>query len=527
MSLKLTTFQAKNNSIFKTIDYKKSIGSKKEVFQEINKVLEALKSKGYFTARIKSVENSNKIYTATFVLGVQTRYLLVKFSEEQKMLLNRTEGFEKIPIEKLGDYKSSITDILLKKGIPFTEVNFDNYQYKDSLLTAKIQIKKSNKRVIDKILFKGYENFPKSYKKHFLEIDNKTVFTPTILERIESRINELSFVKSTKKPEVLFKEDSTIIYVYLEKDKNNSIDALVNLNTDDSNSLQFNGVIDLTLNNVLNNGEELDLYWNRIGREQSEFNIGVSLPYILGSKINSEVAFNIFRRDSTFLNTTANIALKYPVGKYSSLGILYFTESSNNVNDNTSLLNIEDYSKNLVGLSFNSNSKRKAFNKQHFLRHEHKLFYGTRNSIEKNNQIKFESDIIVNMEVSKRSILFIKNSMKLLFSDNYLENELFRIGGINSIRSFNEQSIFSTKYNFLNTEYRYFTSNTNYLHTISDIAWSKSSVNTDNYFYTLGLGYVFKRKNYFMNLGYVFGDSTDNGLNLKNSRLLIKVFTIF
>ena len=40
-----------------------------------------------------------------------------------------------------------------------------------------------------------------------------------------------------------------------------------------------------------------------------------------------------------------------------------------------------------------------------------------------------------------KNSIYLKNSTQLLNSENYLTNELFRFGGINSIRGFNENSI--------------------------------------------------------------------------------------
>ena len=63
-----------------------------------------------------------------------------------------------------------------------------------------------------------------------------------------------------KKPEILFTKDSTIIYLYLKKEKSNSFEGFLGFSTNQqSNKIELNGNIDLKLISNLNSGEELHL----------------------------------------------------------------------------------------------------------------------------------------------------------------------------------------------------------------------------------------------------------------------------
>ena len=102
----------------------------------------------------------------------------------------------------------------------------------------------------------------------------------------------------------------------------------------------------------------------------------------------------------------------------------------------------------------------------------------------------------MNLNISKKSYLSIKNETAFLESDNFLINELFRIGGANNIRGFNEQSIFTNRYSYLNVEYRFLTSSSSYLHSITDIGFYKDTfLNKTSNAIGLGVGYLFKLNN--------------------------------
>ena len=83
---------------------------------------------------------------------------------------------------------------------------------------------------------------------------------------------------SIKFPEILFEQDSTTVYLYLQKTKTNKFDGLIGFNTNDQGKLKFNGYIDLYLNNLLNKGESLSINW-KSNSESSCFYIAYRIHY--------------------------------------------------------------------------------------------------------------------------------------------------------------------------------------------------------------------------------------------------------
>ena len=57
-----------------------------------------------------------------------------------------------------------ITDILSKGGYPFGKVGFINYELVNpTTIKLEMEIQYGSKRNIDKVIVKGYENFPKNF----------------------------------------------------------------------------------------------------------------------------------------------------------------------------------------------------------------------------------------------------------------------------------------------------------------------------------------------------------------------------
>ena len=99
-------------------------------------------------------------------------------------------------------------------------------------------------------------------------------------------------------------------------------------------------------------------------------------------------------------------------------------------------------------------------------------------------------------------------------------NELFRIGGANSIRGFNEQSIFTNSYLYFNLEYRYLTSEQSYFYTITDFGKVKTNFTTENLI-GIGLGYLFNINNSHIKLSTALGRNINQRLDVTQFKFII------
>ena len=136
----------------------------------------------------------------------------------------------------------------------------------------------------------------------------------------------------------------------------------------------------------------------------------------------------------------------------------------------------------------------------------------------------FKTSILIGL--NKNLQLFMKNSTGYLNSKKYLQNELFRIGGPNSIRGFDQQSIFTSAYSFINSELRYSTLVNSTIYTVFDFGTIKD-LNSNKKLYSIGLGYVFKTNYNLLDISYIANKSTEIPFNFNNSKITVKLLTFF
>ena len=512
------------------ISFIKKHALKKDVYKEITNIHNKLKKEGYFITTIDTIVKSEEKYTAYFTLGRKTDNIIVIIPHKLKIRNLGMRGDSiRIKTKEFENFKNLLLTDLDAKGNSFSEIKFTNPTYVKDTLVLQLKIIESLKRNIDKVLVKGYDEFPEKFIKRFFKINKQTIFSKQKMKEVSQLTKNLDFVLEKKKPEVLFKKDSTHVYLFLNKLETSSFDGIVNFaSKEDGQGLLLNGNLDLKLTNILNTGENFELFWNKVAQEKSEFKINAVIPYIYHSFLSAEIGFNLYRQDSTFLNTSFNLKTEYDLSRRSKASLAYSNERSSYLLSTTEN-NLDSYSNYFISTGYQlKNISNTGLYKNDFGLELYASLGKRKTTLVDVNQFKLKLLTLINLKTSQRSYLNIKTESQMLFSNNYLVNELYRIGGANSIRGLNEQSIYTNRFLYTNIEYRFLTSVVSYLYSITDIGFYNESISTKTRnALGLGGGYRFKLNNNFIDLGYVIGGYSDTEMNLNNSKLIVKWTTFF
>ena len=424
-----------------------------------------------------------------------------------------------IPFEDSEGFLNSVLKQLESNGFSMAKVKLSNLQKKNKIIIADLNIEKQTKRQLNDIVINGYDKFPNSHKKNILRLYRNKVFNQKNLEKLYNDIGKFRFVKQSKYPEILFTKDSTKVYVYLEKAKANTFDGYIGFTNDENKKLIFSGYLDLVLQNILNSGEKIALYWKSDGQDQKTFNLGVELPYIFKSPIGMKLDLNIFKQDSTFQNTKTSIDFGYYFNYNTRLYLGYQSSESSDI-QNANTTNLSDFNNSFITSSLEYvNLKNDDFLFPEKTIINLKVGTGKRYSkIISSNQ--FFANILLNHNfyLNEKNIVNIKSQNFYLQSQNYVVNELQRFGGINSIRGFNENSLQANAFSSILTEYRYILAPTLYIHSIIDYGRLQDKTsNSEESLLGIGFGIGLLSKNGFFNIVYANGSTNNQTIKLSNS----------
>ena len=518
------------NRIVSEIYHTKKHLQKKDALDEIDRILQQVKKRGFFTARIDSISKTNKELIAYLDLGKKiNEIIIVTKKDNTNGIIDSGIDSIKIKTREFSDLTNQLLEQIDRKGNSFSEITYVNPLLKNDTLFLEMKISNSSSRKIDKVITRGYEDFPKKFISKYFLINKNTIFSKQKLNQVSALSNKLDFIKEKKAPEVLFKKDSTHLYLFLDKIGTSSFDGLVNFSSkENGKGLLLNGNLDLKLNNTFNTGEKFEIIWNKVSDEKTDFKINSYVPYFFNSKFSTTLEFYLYRQDSTFINTNFELKTDYSINQKSHASILYSSEKSNyllNISNN----DLASYSNYFIGLGYElkKSSTSNLYKYKNGLNLN--LTIGKRKTdTESINQLKFHFSAFANVQINNRGYLNIKNESGLLTSKNYLLNELFRIGGANSIRGYNEQSIFTNGYSYSNIEFRYSLDTSSYLYSITDLGgYIENTTNKIKKLLGIGAGYQFRINNNLVNLGYVISTNSSTNAKLNSSRLVVRWTSFF
>jgi len=543
MSCKAQTFHLKINgnnlSENKTIDslnYTTQHQNIKSLFNEINNTSKRLTKKGYLD---NSIFSTNKINDSTYISTISLKNKIKNihiYIGRNNIFFDSSEIKNNtliLPYENIENYLNQKIIDAEKQGFALSKIKLENIQRKNSTIYADLSFKSEKKRVVNSIII-NYINannpdfFPKGHLKQLNKKYINQVFNQNTVKELYDDINSFEFITQPKYPEILFTNDSTKIYTYIEKRKANNFDGYVGFSNDENDKVNVNGYIDITLQNILRSGEQFSLYWKSDGNQQKTFSTKLEIPYIFKTSLGIKAQLNIFKQDSTFQNTKTAIDLGYYINYNSKIYLGYqSTESSDIQNTNNST--ISDFNNSYLTTSVeyrkNDNSNDLSPRKVSL-----NLITGfgkrtTNNNpetVESSKQFYINLNASYNFEFNKRNYFNINSQNFYLNSKNYISNELYRFGGVNSIRGFLENSLQSNFNSLILTEYRYFASKNLYINSITDYGLyqdltSSFEKNKIKKLIGIGAGTAIQTKNGLLKITLTNGGQNINELQLYNT----------
>lgn len=509
------------------------------VKKETNRISRALEKYGYLESNLVSIQKySDTTVTATYYLGKKYTLLKIDYSntpltQDQIALVskNTKENYFSIPLRESERVLERLNKLQTKNGYTFDKLKLTNLTIQDTVVRATLNTSKTSKRIIDSIALKGYEKFPKSFISYFAGIKKGDAFDKQQLLKKNNALNSLGFANSIKPPQALFEKKKTTLYLYLEKQNFNTFDGIIGFATNEqTQNIVFNGYIDLVLNNNLNYGEQFVLKYKADGADQESLNLKTTLPYIFKTPFGIQAQLNIFRRDSTFSSASQNLRVSYQISPSSKANVGFAAKISNDLlSENQSPENLEDYSSSFLttGVTFIKLQQNTLFPVKTFLNLDIGIGNRKTNS-KKTRQVTLSNVINHSFYINQKNSIYLQNTTNLITSDTYLTNELFRFGGINSMRGFLENNIDASLVSILNTEYRFLLNQQTYLHSIIDLGYFENkSVDQKEKLYSFGIGLGMTTKAGLLKFSVANGNIEGQVFKFSNSKIHLSLTSQF
>ena len=512
----------------------KKFKSYKDLILAIEDTLVLIKKQGFYDAKVNSLIRKDSFnYEVILNKNQMVEYIEISnksaFDENIVKILNKyTENGKLIRFKQIESVTKEITEILSEGGYPFGKVGFINYELVNpTTIKLEMEIQYGSKRNIDKVIVKGYENFPKNFIKNIFKPGKSNSLDVDKALSLANKIDKTGFARNIKDPEILFTKDSSALYLYIEKIRRNTFDGFLSFDTDEnSGKINIEGYAKINLINTFNGGEKINFDFRSQKNQDRSLNSDVYIPYVFGSPLNLKYGLNLIQKDSSYTSNENLIDIDMIFGNIrSGLGL-----QTNKSTSEEAIENVENFKSKLINV----------FSEYIILDNSDQLIpelfkislrYGSglkEQSGEKTNFSKYSVELHRKFNLSSKFKLQSSITRRKINSKNLVNNELLRFGGYNSIRGYDENSIFTDGYTLLKTSLNYYLNDTIYIYTIFDLAnYSNKILDLDEDIYSGGLGFSSRTENGIISISYSKGNSWGNSFNLKNAKINVIFITFF
>jgi outer membrane protein insertion porin family len=417
-------------------------------------------------------------------------------------------------------------------GFPFAVIEFTNYEISDNTLDADFSVSTGPQIRLDSLVILGYDKIANGILKYEIGYRPGMYYSDKRLKKIEQNISTLPYLQAKRSPAVAFFRKNSILYLYLEKANNNQVTGIVGLNTNAEGRTTLNGDFQLALQNTFNRGEEIGLRWRSPDESIEDFKLSFGYPFIFNSPLGLSTDLAIFRQDSSFVNRKVNGQASYWLASNSYLlAAIEFTSSSALSANANSPSNLNDFTTTKIKLGIDlSTLNNRIVASSGYRIQALGLSAIRRTNTNSINQFGWELKAENYWNFSGNWVYFSGFLSEALFSEQLFENELYRLGGIKTLRGFNELSFFSSAYGVLQNEIRFMLGPKDYLTVFSDLAYTeKKELNklNPNWHLGLGTGLNFQTKAGIFSLFLAVGKSNQADFDFRNTKVHISYINTF
>ncbi|MEP2446085.1 MAG: BamA/TamA family outer membrane protein [Balneola sp.] len=420
---------------------------------------------GYFDVQISSTgEEPIQVKTG---LRYRIRSLAFELEVDSVFVAYEITGefYSKELIEKRinEEYLKTVEGGYLNAKVSIEEVNLDSLSKAVSITAKKIcgeQIR------VSKTIFKGNTINSQRYLSRLAQMEDSLVASKENLDQIRRNLISSELVEQVSDPVIYFENDNYVVLFEVKERNLNQLDGLIGFVPDETGKGQIVGDLDISLWNVLREGNAFELQYQRLKPEISRLKLGISQDWIANIPLSIGMDFSFYQNDTTYQTRNIGLSGSYFLNSEFSIKSRIYSQSS--ISGSTSNFSKEPDGKKQggdLGFNFSKLDRREVPTSGFSL----DVIYGVANKdIEEDSSLAFrqqrlETKVRGYIPLFEKSVLAMSINGFYVIGDQFTESDLVRFAGANSLRGYSEEQFTASELLWGDIEYRFLTDQYSYL----------------------------------------------------------------
>ena len=544
----------------KGLSYKEKLKDSVQGVQEKRDLVSKLRTAGYAASSVDSLKADSTRMILYIYVGQKVDNIILRNGNVDDKLLNDagvkyfvTSG-KPIKITDAENVKDKILQQCENTGYPFASVKLDSFGQSGKAFTAKIYLEKHDLIRYDTIHILGKTHTKKPFLKSYLGLKPGKPYNETTIKRINQRLAELQFLQVIQPRTVEFLNGKAKVNVFVKDKKASQFDALLGLLPGSSGQkLLITGDAKLHLLSPFGYGEDLYLQWQKLQPKTQTLDVKVTYPYLLGLPLGISAKFNLYKADTSYVDVNGDYGLQYQLmgsdylraSLKQKITIVTNVDTSYIIQNRTLPPNVDlisndfaleyftqrlDYRINPTSgytLTINGSAgvrsiKQNSGITQLYDEVSGKYFGYLYDSI-KLKTFEFHLGLTVEKywKLAARHTIKTNFDGKYFYAPTIFQNEKYRLGGVNSLRGFDDQSIFTPYYAMGNIEYRFLLSKNSFFGAFFNAALVQNSLTQKGFDYPYGFGVTaaIETKAGVFGITYAMGTQLGNKITFNSAKI--------
>ena len=490
----------------------------------------SLIAKGYF---LYALRQDTALEQVSVDLGDRFSEIEIRNLQDTELnIFKRKNKSATFSPDELSAFLVDKLSVFSNQGFPFVNVSLDSIEIENLKIRAVIKLNKGRYFTLRKIHIRGDSSISNSTIHGIIDYSIDEVYSEEKIGAIDQKIKQTSFISTIKPSEIMYTNDGFELFLYLKSTKVSYLRGALGLQPNPiSQRMALTGELNLKLENALKKGELFKFNWRSIKPQTQRMKLNLNYPYLFQSPFGIESNLLLYKRDSTFLDLNTELNVSYSLKNGFRIRAHYRFMSSSILSGGSSSLefsNLNSYRTNAYGLSIERQALDNIVNPSKGRILNAKLYVGQRilsgdstDAAEKNTTYLGNFLYREYVSIFPRHVLLFGLLFDFYTSPTIFENELFRFGGLNTLRGFNEEQLFASTKGQLTIEYRFLLDeNSNVFLFYDQCFYENTSVSYKNdHPLGFGGGISFGSKIGIFSITYALGREQANPIDFRSSKI--------
>ena len=505
---------------------------------------------GYLEASIDSCTASEN--TSTCYINVGRRYEWARLSGEHipTEIASAARFREKLytgrPVtpRQVARLFEDLLEQSENNGFPFARVWLGSLKHEGEGLSADVHLDRGQFVKLDSVLIRGTARTNMRYLQSYIGIRPGDPYNEALIARVEQRVRELPFVTQRQRPYVQFSPETTKLFLFLDAKRASSINGILGLQPDaNTGKITITGDLDLRLRNALRRGEAIEINWRKLQDQTQDLKLRFNLPFAFNTPFGTDLSLKLFKRDTTFLELNARGALEYLLPQGDKLSLFVNSKSSDRLGSSQF---IQPGLADVKLISYGLGLLRERFDYRFNPRSGHSLALEGSAGRKRTSTAVRDQDVpspeirtvqyevngtaVAHLPLARRSTFRFAAQGGWMVNDDLYRNELYRIGGLRTLRGTDEASIFASAYAIGTIEYRFvFEQNSNFFLFFDQAWWEDDAADPrlEDTPLGFGTGVTFETKAGLFSLTYALGREFGRPVELRTGKIHFGFISLF